>query len=241
MLAADLARVVTGTAVLLFASWTDLQWRRAPNALWWLVAAVGLVLLAVELLLRPAAVLSSWPYLVVAPVFAAGVLGARKVGLLAGGADAKALASLAILLPFPVALAPGVPLWPSPMPGAFTVMGDSLLAVLVLPLVFLVRNLSRGDLRFPAFLLGYRLDLDEVPDTWCWPMEHPDPDGGTTFAYLPSRGPAFTRDSLEELEDRGVEAIWVTPKIPYMVPLAGGFLAAHTLGDVLYAALAAVL
>lgn len=242
MLAADLVRVATGTAVLLFASWTDLQWRRAPNLLWWLVAAVGAIVLAAELLAAPQEVLSSWPYLVVAPAFAGAMLGAWRLGLLAGGADAKALASLAILLPFPVHVAPGIPLLPSPMPGAFTVMADSLLVVLVLPLAFLVRNLARGDLRFPALLLGYRLPLEDLGETWCWPMEHPDPDGpGTAVSYLPNRGPPFTRDSLRELEERGVEEVWVTPKVPYMVPLAGGLVAAFTLGDVLYAALAAFL
>jgi preflagellin peptidase FlaK len=234
---ADLVRVATGTAVLLFASWTDLQWRRAPNHLWWIVAAVGLAVLAGEAVADAAVVVASWPYLVAAPAFAALVFAFWRLGLLAGGADAKALASLALLLPFPIQLGPGVPLLPSPMPGAFTVMGDSLLVLLALPALFLVRNLVRGDLRFPALLLGYRLPLEEVPETWCWPMEHPDPDGGTRFSYLPSRGPTFTRSSLETLEEQGVESIWVTPKIPYMVPLAVGFLLAFTVGDVLYAGL----
>ncbi len=241
MLVLDLARLVVGGALLGFAAWTDHRWRRAPNALWLVMVAAGVTILAIQAALDPAAFAGRWPYLVGAPLFAGAIYVFWRVGLLAGGADAKALMALAVLLPFPLVFNASVPVLQSPLPGSVVVLGDSLLAVLFLPLVFIVRNLLNGDLRFPAMFLGYKLPLAEVPERWVWPMEHPDGDGGTNLHLFASKGPEFTWESLEELEELGIEEIWVTPKVPFMLPLTGGFLLAFLAGDVLTAAVAWVL
>jgi len=41
-------------------------------------------------------------------------------------------------------------------------------------------------------------------------------------------------DELDIFEKNDISKIWVTPKIPFMIPLLAGFICAFVLGDLLY-------
>jgi preflagellin peptidase FlaK len=41
-------------------------------------------------------------------------------------------------------------------------------------------------------------------------------------------------DELNEFEKKGINEIWVTPKIPFMIPLLAGFIVAFIFGDILF-------
>ena len=112
---------------------------------------------------------------------------------------------------------------------------NSLIVFLLIPLAFLTYNLARGDIRFPAMMLGYRLDLDAAARRFVWVTETIDPATGRRRQLLMA-----SKQSREEQETNlaglraaGVDRVWVTPKIPFMVPLLGGFLVAFLFGDVL--------
>jgi prepilin signal peptidase PulO-like enzyme (type II secretory pathway) len=56
-------------------------------------------------------------------------------------------------------------------------------------------------------------------------------NGKRKLVYMPKN---FDVDEeLAEFEKLGITEIWVTPKIPFMIPLLAGFLAAFVLGDIL--------
>jgi prepilin signal peptidase PulO-like enzyme (type II secretory pathway) len=56
-------------------------------------------------------------------------------------------------------------------------------------------------------------------------------DGKRKLVYMPKN---FDVDEeLAEFEKLGIKEIWVTPKIPFMIPLLAGFLATFFLGDIL--------
>ena len=56
-------------------------------------------------------------------------------------------------------------------------------------------------------------------------------DGKRKLVYMPKD---FNVDEeLAEFEKLGITEIWVTPKIPFMIPLLAGFLATFVLGDIL--------
>jgi prepilin signal peptidase PulO-like enzyme (type II secretory pathway) len=56
-------------------------------------------------------------------------------------------------------------------------------------------------------------------------------DGKQKLVYMPKN---FDIDEeLAEFEKLGITDIWVTPKIPFMIPLLIGFLVAFFLGDLL--------
>ncbi|HLE96800.1 MAG TPA: hypothetical protein VI997_05465, partial [Candidatus Thermoplasmatota archaeon] len=166
----DIVRLALGTAVLAFASWTDWRWRRAPNVLWLVVAGAGAFLLAVDLAVTPKAVVGRWPYLVSVPGFAAFIWVAWRLRLIAGGADAKALMSLAVLVPFPVDLG-GLPFAPSAMPGSFAILGNSMIAFLLVPFGLALWNLAHGEARFPHLLLARSIPLAAMGSGHAWPME----------------------------------------------------------------------
>jgi prepilin signal peptidase PulO-like enzyme (type II secretory pathway) len=40
-------------------------------------------------------------------------------------------------------------------------------------------------------------------------------------------------EEFEAFEKKGMKQIWVTPKIPFMIPLLAGFICSFVLGDLL--------
>lgn len=225
----DVVRLFAGATILGFASWTDWKWRRAPNLLWWITALLGLGLLALQLALHPA-LLAQWPLLGVSAAFAAMVFGFFWIGLLPGGADAKALMSLALLAPLPLHLG-AFPLLASPLPPAFGVLGDALLAFLVVPLGLFAVNAKRGHLRLPHSFLGLRVPLEEARSGRAWPMEYVK-DGKVRTMIMPSRF-EWEEEDFAALAAAGRDKIWVTPKVPFMIPLLAGFVGAFLVGDIL--------
>lgn len=236
--ALDLVRLFAGATVLAFASYTDWKWRRAPNALWIAVAFVGLVLLAAEAALDWSGTLARWPYLAFVPAFAAVVYGLWYLGLVAGGADAKALMALGVLAPFPVALGPGVPPLDSLVPGAFATLGNSLVFFLAIPLTLFAWNAARGDFRLPHAFLGVRRRGRDARRGHAWPMETVDAEGRRATRLFGSRmGRAELDEQLDRIEALGDERVWVTPKVPFMIPLLLGFVSSFLVGDLLTSAI----
>lgn len=238
----DLLRLLVGATLLSFAAYTDWKWRRAPNALWVVMALAGLLLLAAEVALDPGLARERWLYLAFAPAFAALVYGLWWLGLVAGGADAKALMALGLLAPFPLSLSEGVPPLASEAPAAFSVLTNSLLLFLVIPLAFLAWNAAHGHLRLPHAFLGVKRRAAEVRRGHAWPMEVVDADGKRRTRLFASRmSESEVEETFERVQALGAERVWVSPKVPFMIPLLGGFVLAFLVGDLLQAALRALL
>jgi len=234
----DLVRLFVGVSLLGFASYTDWKWRRAPNVLWLMMAGGGLAILAVETALDWRGTLARWPYLAGAAAMMALVYALWYFGLIAGGADAKALMALAILLPFPLALAEGMPPLASPLPGGFTVLGNSLIAFMVVPLGFLVWNVAHGDLRPPHLFLGMKRRAADVRRGHQWPMEVVDETGARRTRLFASRMSDEEIDhTLERVQALGDERVWVSPKIPFMIPILAGFVLSFFVGDLMMGAM----
>lgn len=241
----DLLRLFAGVTILSFAAYTDWKWRRAPNVLWVILAIVGVIALAADAALDPRGILAAWPNLVFIPAFAALVYGLWYFGLVAGGADAKALMAIGVLLPFPVALGGIFPLWPNPVPSwplAVSVLGNSLLLFLVVPAAFLLWNFAHGDFRLPHAFLGVRRPGRLVRQGHVWPMETVDAQGKRTTRYFPSRmDQGEVDDTFDRIHALGDARVWVTPKVPFMIPLLLGFVAAFFVGDLMLSAMFAIM
>lgn len=231
----DLLRLFLAATLLAFASYTDWQWRRAPNVLWIIGAVAGGVLLAVEAALDLPAFLARWPYLVGVPVFAGVVYGLWWVGLIAGGADAKALMAFGVLMPFPLALAEGIPLWQTPLPGGVVLLMNSLLAFLLIPLAFFAWNLAHGDVRLPHAFLGVKRRAADVRRGHVWPMETVDAETGArrTKLFASRMSDSEIEETFARVQALGEQKVWVSPKIPFMIPMLVGLLLAFTVGDLM--------
>jgi archaeal preflagellin peptidase FlaK len=219
-------RLITGTVLLAYASYTDIKTRRAANILWVIIGIVGAILLVIQYL--DGDFPNIW-YLAFIPIMIVLMYAFFQMRLLFGGADAKALMALAILVPIQPLI--GVfPLWPSFLPGSWIIFANAILLFLFIPLSLLIYNIGKRNPRFPYCLLGYKISIEKAKQQFVWPMEKIK-DGKRKLVYMPKN---FDVDEeLAEFEKLGIKEIWVTPKIPFMIPLLAGFLATFFLGDIL--------
>ena len=155
--------------------------------------------------------------------------------LIKGGADAKALIALAIMFPlypqgdvFPLIALP-TEMSEFIMPFPLLILFNAALLTLAVPLAMLALNLARGDVSFPAMLFGYRMSLDEAEKKFVWPMER-IVDGERKMNYFPRSSDAAA-DELEELREAGADAVWVTPKVPFLVPITISVLISAFIGN----------
>jgi preflagellin peptidase FlaK len=153
-----------------------------------------------------------------------------QMRLLFGGADAKALMALAILVPIQPILGEQLPIWYSFMPGSWIIFANATILFLLIPVSLLIYNIGKRNLKFPHSLLGYVIPVEKAKQKFVWPLEKIK-DGKRKLMYMPKK---FDVDEeLAEFEKLGITELWVTPKIPFMIPLLIGFLVSFLLGDIL--------
>lgn len=161
-----------------------------------------------------------------------------QMRVLHGGADAKALMTIAILMPayphfldFPLLefsserMTNAIELL---FPFAFLVLMNAVIFVIWVFLGLLIYNAINGNFGFPEMLLGYKMDIDSVKKKFVWSMERMDNDERVLVLF-----PKTTDfESLDKLKKMGVKRIWVTPKIPFIVVLAAGFVISVFIGNI---------
>ncbi len=172
--------------------------------------------------------------------------GMYEVHLLKGGADAKAMITIAAFVPqypdlppFPlIALDPRLTdVLRVLFPFSLLVLLDAALLFLAAPVAFLAYNATRGHLEFPMALLGYKVPLDRVPKH-AWFMDQVL-DGEHVLVYFPTKK-QDRKAILQALREAGLREAWVTPQLPFMVPLAVGFVLAFLAGNPLMGLLQAL-
>ncbi|MFB6127841.1 MAG: prepilin peptidase [Halolamina sp.] len=167
---ADLLRLVAVPAFA-WAGYRDVRTRRVPNRLWPPLLAVGVLALALE-------VAAHWPLAGVGDRLflirlGASLLFVAPLGYLFwrlgafGGADAKAVIVLAVLVPtYPVYFVPGLPALPvvETTLGVFslTVLTDAVLVGAAFPLALAARNAVAGRIS-PAMAVARVVAVDDLP------------------------------------------------------------------------------
>jgi preflagellin peptidase FlaK len=161
-----------------------------------------------------------------------------QFGLLRGGADAKAFMSIAILVPIYPSIDAGLPLVGlAPIiqhavdlmfPFTLVALLDAALLLVLLPLFFLAFNASRADIKGIQALFGYRVDIDRVPK-FVWLMDRVE--NGEHLRILLPRKREDRNEQIVKLREKGFDRVWVTPQIPFLVPMTFGFAAAFLVGN----------
>jgi len=144
-----------------------------------------------------------------------------QLDVIKGGADAKALISLSLVFPLYPELA-GLPILELNDPAALTILPFPVLVLfngailtLLVPIGMLLVNLVRRDVRFPLMLFGTRMMLEEARKKHVWPMERVV-DGAVRTTLFPR---SDDEADWESLRQAAVDRPWVTPKVPFLVPL----------------------
>lgn len=160
------------------------------------------------------------------------------LNLIKGGADAKAMIALSIMFPlypvfepFPLIALPNL-ISELVIPFPIVVLFTAALLSLVVPVVLFFLNLARGDRKFPAMFLGYRMPLSEAKGKFVWPMEFIE-DGERKLMLFP-KGVEDTAEQLTALESAGADKIWVTPQVPFLIPITAGLLFTAVVGNVFF-------
>lgn len=223
----DIIRLVVGIIILSYASYTDIKTRRASNMLWVIMGVIGAILLAIQYF---TAGFDNIFYLAFVPIMIAFMYVLFRLRLIFGGADAKAIMALAILVPLEPAILE-FPLWKeSIMPFSWVVFSNAIILFILIPLSLLIYNIIKRSVEFPYCVLGYKMSIEKAKQSFVWPLEKIK-NGKRKFSYMPKEFDAD--EELKAFEDEGIKEIWVTPKVPFMIPLLAGFLVSFFLGDIL--------
>ena len=192
----------------------------ALGMLWWKTASLLLVVLFIDL---------AW-----------------RLRLLHGGADAKALMWVTLVfptwaaVPLPFSNMAEVSVIALPVSIALLIWGG--LAFLLIPVVMLVLNFKRGDVRSIGDLrLAWHasmMSLEDVPHRHVWMLTDTMamPNGELRVVHA-TRAPRKTptdealADHIARLSTLGVEKVWVSHKMPLLVFLFPAVLPLVLLGD----------
>ena len=266
LLEADLSVWLTASAAVAFASTalfgrpslTDIKAGSRVDILvsiWYLVSAAGLVMGAMShgqvLLeyLEPSTPVASeaermgllWGRMIVLLVVLFFFEMAWRFRLLHGGADAKAMMLVALMVPSWYAMP--FPTHSTPvemaMPPALSLMIWAGLAFLLLPVIMLARNLKAGDagnLRMAWH--SFRMPLQDIPNNHVWLLEEmvdgADGERSIEISIRPMRGSRSETDVeavLAELAEAGSEKAWVTAKYPFLLLVFPAIIPLIILGD----------
>ncbi|MCK5560591.1 MAG: hypothetical protein KAJ51_08365, partial [Thermoplasmata archaeon] len=172
--------------------------------------------------------------------------GFYNLGLPRGGADTKALMVLMILFPiYPVLQnitlqTPFLTILTELsevgityiFPFAFTVLMNAALIMLLVIFSLLIYNSSKHNLKFPHALLGYKMNIKDIPNKFVWPLERLV-ESKRKFIAFPIKDVELEKE-LQKFRASGISKIWVTPKIPFIVPITIGIILAVIMGNLLF-------
>jgi len=220
----DLLRLLA-VPVFAWAAHRDLKSRRVPNRTWLPLLIVGVAALSWDIvgILDGSTLRRRW--FAVQVIFSLGVVAPLgyvfwRIGGF-GGADAKAIITLAVLFPvYPVydVLGGTFPVNSAPLGVfSFTILSNTVLIGLAYPLALAIRNLPRGEFT-PAMFIGRPVDVGDLAVEYGRLLE--TPEGFTTRGldldalrmYLRWRRATF--EELRSDPDRYRESVPAEPNDP---------------------------
>ncbi len=170
-----------------------------------------------------------------------------RLRLIHGGADAKALMWVAILVPnwstMPVVLDYGSEITLR-LPPAISLLMWGGISFLLIPIILIVKNITQGNVKSVSDLRMFWhstvMPIDKVQDSHVWLLtsmiEMPN---GELKTYHKTRAPRRTPSDeqlaiqIEELKTNNVEEVWVSYKLPLLVFLFPVILPMAIFGDII--------
>lgn len=253
-----IVRAFTALIFLFYASWSDLKTREVSNKVWILLGPLAFMLTFTELLKYEPSGLPLYGLCFGLTSVLAIVLFYSE-GF--GGADAKALMCLALVLPFyPKNLS--VPFFAqiSPISQTFfpiTIFSNSVLLAAATAIYMLLRNIiwrqRTGRKLFEEGLgesfgrkllvsiTGYKISVDKLREKWhLYPLEDVENSENGLERKLVVLPKDEGRDAIVERLAKAVEAgkiqnaVWATPGLPMLIFITLGLVIALFFGDVIW-------
>ncbi|MBI0581762.1 MAG: hypothetical protein JET69_01960 [Methanomassiliicoccales archaeon] len=178
-----------------------------------------------------------WKLMVIPILFLIFIL-LYQFDVIKGGADAKALIALSIMFPTYPVIGP-LPLIAIPfdtaqfvLPFPLLVLFNAAILTLAVPVAMFALNISRRQFRFPAMLFGYVMPVSEAKKRYVWPMERIE-NGERRFSLFPGPSEDSNAD-FDKLAEAGAQEVWVTPKVPFLIPITASLVFSVVVGNLLF-------
>lgn len=250
----DILRIAICLVILGYSCVTDWKTRRAPNRLWYIMGGIGLVLGLYQLysLNFNNYLIFSWAlniiFIFVLMYFLFYFFQYFGMSGL-GGADAKALMAVALMFPYyPEISLAGILLPVTDVSRSIiyglAVFGNALALNLVVPIAILIYNVATVPLKeltaSPMMALtGYKVNIESIKGKHVRLMhkylETPEgkPEIKRTFSGSEINEETYGRISKWKNEGIIGPKVWITPKIPFLIPITLGFILSIVYGDIL--------
>ena len=245
MIETDIFSVIFCTFILIYACYSDIKKRSVTNKLWLLMIAVGIPIAIYNMFIYGTPFLIRFIFSLLF-TFALSYLFFRLH--LFGGADAKSLIAVSVLIP----MQPGFTflsyhfptnssLMIEPLPFAITTLFNAaILSLIVPPSTFFYNflNLSREELRenLGSAFIGYKLRIDALTDAkqkhirllHSYEEEGKGGEKNTIKKKIAFGGVEIDTEVAERLKNYHAqgklgEEVWVTSELPFMLFITAGF------------------
>ncbi len=243
----ELFKVLVCIPFLLYSCYSDIKTRRVSNETWVMMFAAGFIFVIYDILNNGALQVIR---MAVSFLLIFGFVYILFYFNAFGGADAKALIVISLLIPtYPMLEIAGTMLPTQGIPPislfTFTVFGNSVILTVIVPLGLFLYNLTQPSLsktlRKPYYMfIGYRCPISGLNREHIRLIEayEQDDDGRVAFHFT-TGGTSLDADVIVQLQDhikRGLidDRVWVTPGLPFMIPITAGFITAVVYGDLIF-------
>ncbi|WP_319506506.1 A24 family peptidase C-terminal domain-containing protein [uncultured Methanolobus sp.] len=241
----EILKVLACMPFLLYACYADIKTRRVVNEVWVMMFGVGFIFIMYDLMTY------GFPYLIrniLSFIFIfAFVYMLFQFGAF-GGADAKVLMVISLIIPtypmitigstsFPLDGVPLINLF------AFSVFGNSIILTVIVPIGLFMYNLIKNpseSLKRPFYMfIGYITPISKLEKGHFRMIEsYNRTKTGIEFKFARS-GTELTSNVISELkryqkEGKVKDGVWITPGLPFMIPITAGFITAVVFGDLIF-------
>jgi preflagellin peptidase FlaK len=259
----DGARILLCISFLIYASWSDYKTREVSNKVWIIMGPLALVLTGFQFLVYSPEPLE----LVISYGLSFAITSALSIAVFYaggfGGADAKALMCIALVLPiYPNHLLPQPQGFVSPL-FPITIFTNSVLLGALSVFYALSRNFlwkirnrrcvfegmekeSFGR-KILALISGYKVKVSKLEKGHMYPLEdvYVDDEGIKkrkllVFPKYEEREEIVTR-IIENIKNEKIDSkVWVTPGLPLLIFITAGLIVSLIYGDIVWMLLGAV-
>lgn len=241
-----LLKVLFFMPFLFYSCYSDLKTRRVPNKLWSLMLAPGSVFIIYDLITDGLSHLVHLGFSFVFIFIFMYILFSLNAF---GGADAKLMMIISVIVPaFPVIDIFGYNLPMQSIPPinlfAFSVFGNSVILTVIVPIGLFIYNLIKEPpdeiFNKPWYMfLGYKTSVYELLPGHIRLLEkYEESENGvkTKFSRGGKKVDSDTIGTLRNYAEKDLinDQIWVTPGLPFMIPITAGFLTAVVYGDLIF-------
>ncbi|MDD5615172.1 MAG: A24 family peptidase C-terminal domain-containing protein [Candidatus Methanoperedens sp.] len=239
----DILKILFCAPFLIYACYSDIKKRSVNNNVWLIMLVGSIFFISFDyslykiLILRPLFISAGFIFILAYILFTIGAF---------GGADAKALIVLSLTIPaypgFQV-LGYAFPL-DKPLYDIFTlsIFGNAALLAIVVPIGLAAYNITKMGLHIdnPAYIfMGYKKRISELPGKHIRLIQGFEMVNGTVRSRFKWGGMEINGDTVRELKHlsgKGLieDEVWVTPCLPFMIPITLGFFTAVLYGDMMF-------